>query len=426
MSMHINFPRIKLNGTHFMTSFQLRSAGALLFAVLLVAGCGKDEPAKADSDKEKASSVTPSRTEKEPANGAPAAKGETHTEEKGLMLTGEEIQTAGIKIAPLQEQEINEQIVVTATIQANQDKLARVAPRVAGKVTKVMANLGDKVQQGQPLALIDSIEAGEAQSAYAQALSEHALAKASVDRAEKLYADQIIPQKDYLRTRADFEKSKAVLRAAGDKRQALGIAGRTGSTSAGASVFAVAAPFSGTIIEKKAVLGELGQSDKPLFSVADLSTVWIEANLYEKDLGKIKVGAPALVTTAAYPGETFKGKVTYISSVMDKESRTARARVEVPNPDGRLKLEMFATAAIATAATAKALLLPEAAVVLVQGQATAFVQEAGGFEARAVDLGDKLRGQVILKAGIKPGEKVVTAGAYALKAKMLKSQISAE
>jgi hypothetical protein len=111
---------------------------------------------------------------------------------------------------------------------------------------------------------------GDAQSAYAQAASEHALAKANLDRAEKLYADQIIPQKNVLQARADFEKAKAVLRAATDKRQALGINGNT-SSSTGSSVFSVSAPFSGTIIEKKAVLGELAQSDKPLFSVADLS-----------------------------------------------------------------------------------------------------------------------------------------------------------
>lgn len=416
-----------------MISFQSRSICALILSMFLLAACGKseqpkkEEAAKAASATERSSALTQAAEPKEPVKGAkPESAGAEHGEEKGLKLTAEEIETAGIKIAPLVEQDVNEQITVTATIQANQDKLARVAPRVPGRLTKVMANLGDKVKQGQPLALIDSIEVGEAQSAYAQAASEHALAKANLDRAEKLYADQIIPQKNFLQARADFEKAKAVLRAAGDKRHALGIASGNTSSSAGASVFAVSAPFSGTIIEKKAVLGELAQSDKPLFSVADLSNVWIETNLYEKDLGKVKVGAPTIITVAAYPGETFKGKVTYISSALDKESRTVKARVDVPNADGRLKLEMFATAAIATAAAKKELLLPDEAIVLVQGQPTAFVQEAEGFEARAVDLGEKLRNQVVLKAGIKPGEKVVTRGAYALKAKMLKSQISAE
>ncbi len=416
------------NGPTFMNSFQSRSACALILSMLLLAGCGKNESSAKENQstesaaKEKPGSA-PATDKKEPAKNA--KPGAEQANEKGLKLSAEEIDTAGIKVAPLQEQEVNEQIAVTATIQANQDKLARVAPRVPGRVIKVMANLGDKVKQGQPLALIDSIEVGDAQSSYAQATSEHALAKANLDRAEKLYADQIIPQKNVLQARADFAKARAVLRAATDKRQALGINGNT-SSSTGSSVFSVSAPFSGTIIEKKAVLGELAQSDKPLFSVADLSNVWIETNLYEKDFGKVKIGAPAAISLAAYPGETFKGKVTYISSVMDKDSRTVKARVDVPNEDGRLKLEMFATASLATTAAKKALLLPEQAVVLVQGQPTAFVQEAGGFEPRAVELGEKLRDQVVLKAGIKPGEKVVTSGAYALKAKMLKSQISAE
>lgn len=405
-----------------MTSFQSRSTCTLILSMLLLAGCGKEEQSKKDEPANAASATEQAGSPTAPPSAPEVA---AHAKEPGLKMSAEEIEAGGIKIAPLQEQEVNEQITVTATIQANQNKLAHVAPRVPGRITKVMANLGDKVKQGQPLAMVDSIEVGEAQSAYAQAASEHVLAKASMERAEKLYADQIIPQKDYLRVRADFEKARAVLRAAGDKRQMLGIAGRHDS-AAGVSVFPVSAPFAGTIIEKKAVIGELAQSDKTLFSVADLSNVWIETNLYEKDVRKVKVGAPASITIAAYPGETFTGKVTYISSVMDKESRTVTARVDVPNPDGRLKLEMFATAAIATTGATKALLLSEGAVVLVQGQPTAFIQDADGFEPRAVDLGEKLHGHVILKAGIKPGEKVVMSGAFALKAKMLKSQISAD
>ena len=378
-------------GTPFMNALQFRTAATLVLSIILMTGCGKKtennaagKPAQTDAAK--ADATNPSQKEK-----APAGEAKEHAEEKGLVLSAEEISVAGIRVALLQEQVVSDQLAVTATITANQDKLARVAPRVPGRLAKVMVNLGDNVRQGQPMALIDSIEVGEARSAYAQAASERGLAKANLDRAEKLYADQIIAQKDYLRARAESEKANAVLRAAGEKQQAY-----------------------------------LAQSDKPLFSVADLSTVWIETNLFEKDIGRVKVGAPATVTVTAYPGETFKGKVTYISSVMDKESRTIKARVDVPNADGRLKLEMFATASITTSGSSKALLVPDEAVVLIQGQPTAFVQERDGFEARPVELGDKLRGQVALKSGIKAGEKVVVSGAYALKAKMLKSQISAE
>lgn len=393
-----------------------------LVAVLGVTGCGKTEQSSSQPGAEKPSSQKSAHVEEKPA-GSKIDAG--HAEEKRLKLSEEEIQTAGIKVAELQQQDINEQIMVTATIQANQNKLAHVSPRVPGKVINVYSNLGDRVKQGQTLALIDSIEVGEAQSSYAQAESEYALARANFERVEKLYADQIIPQKEFLRVRAEFEKAKAVLRAASEKRKMLGVAGLSPGATAGASVYPIVAPFSGTIIEKDAVLGELAQPDKFLFSIADLATVWIEANLFEQDLGKVKTGAEALVTVAAYPTETFKGRVTYISSTMDKETRTVKARVEVPNPDGRLKLDMFATAAISTPTMSKALLLPDEAVVLVQGQPTAFVEEQGGFEPRAVELGEKLRGRTILKAGVKVGEKLVVSGAYALKARLLKSQIGA-
>ncbi|MFZ5474227.1 MAG: efflux RND transporter periplasmic adaptor subunit, partial [Pseudomonadota bacterium] len=159
------------------------------------------------------------------------------------------------------------------------------------------------------------------------------------------------------------------------------------------------------------------------------SRLWIEANLFEKDLGRVKVGADAVVTVAAYPDEAFRGKLTYIAAVVDKETRTVQARVEVANPDGRLKPEMFATAAIATNGTrgkeakVKALVLPEEAVVLMQGQPTVFIEEHGGFEPRAVELGEKLRGRVVVKNGLAAGDKVVTAGTYALKARVMKSQL---
>ncbi|PRC95078.1 efflux RND transporter periplasmic adaptor subunit [Solimicrobium silvestre] len=341
-----------------------------------------------------------------------------------LKLSEEEIKTAGIQVATLQEQQINEQILVTATIQPNQNKVAQIAPSVAGKVRTALVNLGDQVKQNQPLASIDSIEAGEAQSAYEQAKSEFTLAQSSFDRAKQLVADRIIPQKDYLRAQSDLEKARAGLQATSTKLQTIGIAPQNQRSNS--SLFMVSAPFSGTVIVKNAVVGELAQPDKALFTIADLSKFWIETNLFEKDFSKVKVGAPATITSTAYPGELFKGKVTYIGNMVDKETHTANARIEVINLDDRLKLNMFVNAAIETSSTQKALLLPEQAIVLIQGQSTVFVQTEHGFEPRAVELGEKLHTQVVLKNGINSGEKIVTIGTYALKAKILKSQISAE
>ncbi len=380
-------------------------AGSL--SVTLLAGCGD----KSETQKQ-ARQVEPTSKTGEKKPGEKAG-------DKLLTLSAQEAQTAGIKVQQLELRDKAEQVIVTATIQANQDKSAHVVPRVPGRIVKVNVSLGDRVKRGQSLAMLDSIELGEARSAYLQAASEAALAGANFARAQRLSTDNIVPEKDFLRARTEKEKARVAMRAASDKLRMMGVSPKDLSSS----VFPLTAPFAGTVIEKKAVLGELAQTDQSLFTVADLSALWIESNLFEKDLGKVKVGAQATVTISAYPGEVFKGRLTYISSTMDKETRTLKARVEVPNPDGRLKPEMFATVAIGTGGNAKALLVPEDAVVLLQGQPTVFVAEKGGFEPRAVEVGGHAQGHAALKSGVAAGENVVVSGAYALKARLLKSQI---
>ena len=405
-----------MKNSHSQQKSGLKQLASLLLvgslSATLLAGCG-DKPAPEQGVSQKT----------EPANqGAqesPSEKPGEKAAEKLLDLSDAEIHQAGIKIQKLDLQEKSDQIVVTATIQANQDRLAHVAPRVPGRIIKVNASLGDRVKPGQALATLDSIELGEARSSYLQAASEAAVVQAGFDRAQRLQTENIIPEKDYLRARAEHEKARAALRAAGDKLRMMGVSPEKLS----GSVFPLTAPFSGTVIEKKAVLGELAQPDASLFTVADLSTLWIESDLFEKDLGKVKVGAQAAVTVSAYPGEVFKGLLTYISSTMDRETRTVKARVEVPNTDGRLKPEMFATVAIGTGGSVKALLVPEEAVLLLQGQPTVFVAESGGFEPRAVEVGERTQGYAVLKSGVAAGESVVVSGAYALKARLLKSQI---
>ena len=381
----------------------------------LLAGCG-DKPAPEQGVSQK------TEPENQGTQKSPPEKPGEKSAGKLLDLSDAEIHQAGIKVQKLELQEKADQIVVTATIQANQDRLAHVAPRVPGRIVKVNASLGDRVKPGQALATLDSIELGEARSSYLQAASEAAVVQAGFDRAQRLQTENIIPEKDYLRARAEHEKARAALRAAGDKLRMMGVSPEKLS----GSVFPLTAPFSGTVIEKKAVLGELAQPDASLFTVADLSILWIESDLFEKDLGKVKVGAQAAVTVSAYPGEVFKGRLTYISSTMDRETRTVKARVEVPNTDGRLKPEMFATVAIGTGGSVKALLVPEGAVLLLQGQPVVFVAESGGFEPRAVEVGERAQGYAVLKSGVAAGESVVVRGAYALKARLLKSQIGAE
>ena len=376
------------------------SAAALLLALAL-AGCGKggakDEHA--------------------------GEKEEAHSEaESELTLTSEEAARAGIKVEEVKPQPLGETITVTATIRPDADRLAHVAPRIEGRITAVPAKLGDKVRAGQALAMLDSVAVGEAHAAWIEAQAELGIAEADYKRAESLDAEEIIPRKDYLRAKADRDKAAAALRAAADRLRLLG--GSPNASGTAVSAFAVTAPFAGTVIEKKATLGELASPSEPLFSVADLSRVWIQADLPESALAKVRIGANAKVTVPAYPGEVFSGRVGHIGAALDKDTHTVAARIEVANADGRLKPEMFATASIEVAGTEReAISLPDAAIVLMDGRPTVFVYAQGAYEAREVEPGERSGGRTVLKSGLMAGDQVVTSGSYALKARKLKSQL---
>ena len=342
--------------------------------------------------------------------------------EQELTLTTEEAERAGVNVEAVKAQPLGETIVVTATIRPDQDRLAHVAARIEGRITSVPAKLGDTVHAGQTLATLDSVAVGEAHAAWNQAQAELGIAEADFRRAESLIADEIIPRKDYLRAKADRDKAAAALRAAADRLRLLG--GSPNASGTAVSAFAVTAPFAGTVIEKKATLGELASPSEPLFSVADLSRVWIQADLPESALAKVRIGANAKVTVPAYPGEVFSGRVGHIGAALDKDTRTVAARIEVANADGRLKPEMFATATIEVAGDKReAISLPDAAIVLMDGRPTVFVYAQGAYEAREVEPGERSGGRTVLKSGLMAGDQVVTSGSYALKARKLKSQL---
>lgn len=391
---------------------RLAALAAAVAAALALAACSKGDAKAAAGEQH--------------AEQAGAQKDEDHEAgEHALALSRDEVERAGIRVEPAGTQAAAATVVVTATIQPDPDRLARVAPRIEGRITAAPAKLGERVRAGQVLATLDSVAVGEAHAAWAQAQAELRIAEADLERAKLLAADEIIARKDFVRAQAERDKAAATLRAAADRLRLLG--GRPGAGGS-TSGFVLTAPFAGTVIAKKATLGDLAGPSEPLFTIADLSRVWIQADLPEAALAKVRVGARATLGVPAYPGETFDGRVGYVGAVLDKDTRTVPARIEVANADGRLKPEMFATAVIeaagATAAqAAQAISLPDAAIVLLEGRPTVFVFDAGAYEPREVDPGERFGGRTLLKGGVQAGEQVVVAGAYALKARKLKSQL---
>ena len=384
---------------------------ALLLAASLLSSCGaKDKSAAPDASKAPAGDT---KADKGQAAEKPAPSGQ-------VTLDDAAMQAEGVKTARVEEaQPIASRVTLTATIEPNRDRFAHVAARVPGRIVKVEARTGDTVRAGQTLALLDSVEVGEASAVFQQADSQHRVAQADFDRANRLYREEVVPRKEFLRSQAEAEKSRAALDAARQKLRMMGIE-PSGSPH---STLPVTAPFAGMVIAKEAVLGELATPEKAIFTVADLSVVWIEANLAESDLARVHAGAQAIVRTAAYPEEQFEGRLAYVGDVVDRETRTVKARVEVPNRERRLKPGMFGTASIETSERRPAVSVPSDAVVLVDNASMVFVRKGGGFEARPVELGDTIGGRRVVKAGVRPGDEVVVAGTYALKSRMLKSRI---
>lgn len=377
-----------------------------MLVATLLAGCSRGGGDSDDGPKRSAATSAP-------------ASGDTKA---GLTLTPQEQMEAGIQVQAAAEADVAATVTLNGTLVPNQDRIANVLPRLAGRIVSAPVPLGATVRAGQTLAVLESIDLGEAQSAYRQLRSETTVTEAALERAQKLAAEDIIAQKDLQRTRGDAERARAALRAAADKLRMLGVVPAPLEHQRDA-IYPVVAPLSGTVIEKHAVPGSLAETD-PLFVVADLSTVWLEADVFEKDLALLKTGSPATVSVAAYPDRPFQGRLTYVSSTMDTASRTVKARIEVPNTDTVLKPGMFANARITSSATVRALVLPAQAVTLMNDKPTVFVLTPKGFEARSVQTTSRPDGTVEVRAGLSPGDKVAVAGAYALKSRILKSSLA--
>jgi membrane fusion protein, heavy metal efflux system len=354
-----------------------------------------------------------------------------HEQAEQLVFSTAELKQFGITIAALSPQPLQSQLSLTANIVANQNRLAHVTPRIEGKLSKVIANLGDQVTAGQRLAEIDSIQMGEARAQYRSSQSELALALANYERISRLYEDKVVPQKQMIESQAALERARSAAYADSERLRMYGGLNKENSTRHNGSTYVLTAPFAGIVLEKNAVIGELAKTTDSIFTIADLSTVWIEADVPEKDLKDIAIGKNASVTVSAYPQEVFTGKVSYLASMVDKTTRTVKARIELRNPQHKLRIDMFATAVLSHAAGQLALLVPADAIVMLQGIPHVYIAQqnhaqSATFTARPVALGQRLNEQVEIKSGVREGEHIAQSGVYALKARQLKSQISDE
>jgi cobalt-zinc-cadmium efflux system membrane fusion protein len=368
-----------------MKLFCQRTSGAsLLFALLLLVftGCNKlDKPVRSDDSTSVAHDgnrvIVPPRS--------PLA--------------------SRLQVEPAKTTTIRRQVTAPASVEADPARYAKILPPLNGRVLQLFVHPGDSVTKGQQLLAIDAPDFVGAQTDYAKARSVLAQAERALTRQEDLATHGIIGQRDVDQARTDRDTALSDFNRTKDRLRLLGMDPE--NTQLGAPLI-VRSPVSGKVLDVLTATGEFrNDPTAPLMTVADLSDIWVTANVQEKDIHYVHRGDPAIATFAAYPTEAFQGKVLFVADVLDPDTRTAKVRIAYANKDGRLRPAMFANVILRTWDTQE-LTVPTTALVMSGDHTTVFVQVAENtYEQRPVMTGEQQGDRTIIKSGVQAGDKVL-------------------
>jgi membrane fusion protein, heavy metal efflux system len=399
--------------------FVIAFAGWLI-ACLLLSACGDSSSSAVKTEVEQRSTA-PGLPGKPATEGAlPASSGPLVTLPAGSP------QLSQIRVEPVPTREVPvEEVVAPARVGIDPNRTSRLLLPVPGRIAEVRVKLGDAVDRGQPVLALESPEADAAEAALGQARSTErqavaALKKAEVDyaRTNELYQHRAVAQKEVVAAENDVAQARATLDAARagavQAQRRLELLGLKPDDAQ--PLVQVRAPISGRVLEINVAPGEYrSDTASPLMTIADLSRVWMTSSVPESSIRLIHVGDPVSIALVAYPGETFRGRVARIADVLDPETRTVKVHVEVANPDGRFRPEMFGS--IRHAGPLRQVpVIPVAALVQDSGRPTVLVERSPGtFERRTVTVAGRQSDFVPVLDGLRPGERVVVDGAYLLK-----------
>ncbi len=381
----------------------------------------------------------------------PAAEEHANELPAGVVEVPEAAQkNAGIEVNAVATTRLPGVLEVTGIVTPDESRVAHVRPLAKGVVEKINVSLGSRVTAGQPLLTYDNIELGQLvgeflteQSALRQTQTDREVKRTALQRAEALIKIEAIAQQELDLRRAEFRNSEAAVASAEarvsrveEQLHRFGLSDqdlralRPDANEAphrAASHSTLRAPFAGVVTKFDVAVGEVVESEKELFTLADISTVWVLADVYEKDLAKITTTGTVTVKVDAYPDRTFTGRITHVSDLIDPATRAAKVRCVVDNRDGALKLDMFAKITLGTAEERQALTVPADAVQQVDNQALVFVRQSETrFERKNVVVGRRSGDLVEILGGLTEGDRVVGKGSFYLKTALLRERIGDE
>lgn len=372
----------------------------------------------------------------EKAQPAPAAASHQWTD----LVTLAPEQEKTIAVVPVAQHDIPVRATVPGRIDFDANRVTPLFAQFSGRIVRLDVEVGVSVHAGQTLGILDSPDVVSMQAEYQEALSTARAARTSVDqsarthqRAAKLAVVEAIPQRELqdaevaeAHAREDLRRADASIAAARGRLQSAGFTDDeierldSAGSAAVTRLVALRAPVSGVIVERHLGLGQVVQpGGETLLKIADLSTVWVLADVYEDQLTRIHTGADVTIQTPAYPDDTFTARVDRVGATVDPEKRTIAVQASVPNQDGRLKPGMFATVVLQSGTVQSALVVPSSAIVATGDRQTVFVQrEPGRYQERSVDTGDEIDGSQVVKSGLREGERVAAEGGLLLSSRL--------
>ena len=325
-------------------------------------------------------------------------------------------------LTPVKRKPVMTRISATAIIEPNANAVAQVTSQIPARVVKLLAQLGERIEAGQPLAIMSSVELGQAKTEYLKARSLEGITNQHLRREQDLYAKKITPMKDLLEARGQHDAALAEYKAARERLRLLIPAGQISKlqwsdNGQPLSEFPLTAPIAGTLVKRNRSIGAMIDRNGPApLMIINLEHVWVIASVFEHDLASLKIGAEVTVTADAYSDRVFSGRITYIGDEVDRSTRAIRTRIEVSNPDHSLKPGMFAKASIVAGNSREVLMVPESAIYQIDGRLVAFVAAGNnGFEVRPVQIGSRGDGAVEVLSGLGQDEVVVEKGGLTLK-----------
>lgn len=351
--------------------------------------------------------------------------GEEHGEAQVVRLSAAEQREFGIAVGTAGPGKFPLHVSLPGEVTLNTDRRTQVVPRVPGVVRHVLKTLGEQVRAGEVMAVLDSRELADLQSAYLAATEKVALTEATFRREEDLWKKKITAEQEYLEAKQALAAARIERRAAEHKLHALGfsntyVAQLPSRPDATFTQYALTAPFDGTVIERHITLGAVLKDDTAAFVVADLRSVWVDLRIYQKDLPVVRIGQPVMIAAGRGIPDA-QGTIAYVGPLVGEQTRTALARVVLPNTNGHWRPGLFVTGNVVVQDIAVPLLVPKTALQTLEERPVVFVDTAEGWKPQPVTLGRSNDTHVEITAGLTPGQRYVTSGAFTLKAQLSKS-----